>query len=178
MQYKTVIRLAVFVIALLALALPALAHEHREVGEYSIVFGWQVEPAYAGVLNGPEVFLSLHDAHDEPFPEDVEVELSAEISFGDQTMMLALEPAFGETGHYVADVIPTLPGDYSFRVFGTIGDTEVDEVFSSADGEFSSIEPASDVMFPAVPSETDELITALEARIAALEEQIAAMQEG
>ena len=106
------------------------------------------------------------------------VSLSAEISFGDQIMLLALEPVFGETGNYVADVIPTLPGDYSFRVFGTIGDTEVDEVFTSADGEFSSVEPATDILFPAVPSDTETLIAALEARIAALEEQIAALQEG
>lgn len=178
MQYKTVIRLAVFVIALLALALPAMAHEHREVGEYSITFGWRVEPAYAGQLNGPEVSLSMHDTHDEAFPEDIVVDLSAEISFGDQTMLLPLAPVFGTTGSYTANIIPTLPGDYSFRVFGTIGDTEVDEVFTSADGEFSSIEPTTDILFPAVPSETDELIAALEARIAALEEQIAAMQEG
>jgi hypothetical protein len=178
MQNRTIMRLLIFVVVLLVFAVPVLAHEHREVGEYSITFGWRVEPAYAGQLNGPEVSLSLHDAHDEAFPEDVEVSLSAEISFGDQVMLLALEPAFGETGHYVANVIPTLPGDYSFRVFGTIGDTEVDEVFTSADGEFSSIEPSSDILFPAVPSDTEALIAALEARIAALEEQIAAMQEG
>lgn len=176
MQFKTVIRW--FVVALLALATPVLAHEHREVGEYSISFGWRVEPAYAGQLNGPEVSISLHDAHDEPFPEDIVVELSAEVSFGDQSITLRLEPVRGETGHYTTNLIPSLPGDYTFRIFGTIGDTEVDEVFSSADGEFSTVEPLSDILFPAVPSDTEALIAALEARIATLEAQIAALQEG
>ena len=178
MHNRILMRLVTFVFVLSVFAVPALAHEHREVGEYSITFGWRVEPAYAGQLNGPEVSLSLHDAHDEPFPEDIAVDLSAEISFGAQIMLLSLEPVFGETGAYAANVIPTLPGDYSFRVFGTIGDTDVDEVFTSTDGEFSSVEPANDITFPAVPSERDAHIAALEARIAALEELIAGMQEG
>ena len=29
-------------------------HEGREVGDYVIEFGWRIEPAYAGILNGPE----------------------------------------------------------------------------------------------------------------------------
>src|SRR5690606_37558001 len=37
------------------LAPPASAHETREVGDYALVFGWQVEPAYVGVYNGPEL---------------------------------------------------------------------------------------------------------------------------
>lgn len=178
MHNRTMIRLVTFVFALLVFALPVMAHEHREVGEYSITFGWRNEPAYVGQLNGPEVSLSLHDAHDEPFPEDIEVDLRAEISFGDQIMLLTLEPVFGETGNYVADVIPALPGDYSFRIFGTIGDTDVDEVFTSADGEFSTVEPLSDILFPMIETEDEARVAALEARIAALEAQIATMQEG
>jgi hypothetical protein len=170
--------LALFLILIFVCTVPVLAHEHREVGEYSITFGWRNEPAFAGQLNGPEVSLSLHDAHDEPFPEDIPVELNAEVSFGDQTVLLILTPAFGETGHYVADLIPALPGDYSFRVFGTIGDTEVDETFTSADGEFSTVEPITDIIFPRVEMDSETRIADLEARIAALEEQIAALQEG
>jgi hypothetical protein len=85
-----------------------------------------------------------------------------------------LRPAFGETGHYIADIIPSRPGDYSFRVFGTIGDVEIDEVFASADGSFSSVEPASDVTFP------DEIPSVLELlqRIAELEAEIEALKAG
>jgi hypothetical protein len=155
-------------------AAPSLAHEGREVGEYEVFFGWRNEPAYAGLFNGPEVFIGLHDAPEgTEFSPDIEVELQVEAMFGSETVTLPLEAAWNETGHYLADLIPTLPGDYTFRVFGTIGDVEVDETFTSADGEFSSVEPATDVMFPTAGIIDAEVlltrIEALEARIAELE---------
>jgi len=143
------VRLSIFVFALsvlLTLALPTLAHEGREVGEALIVFGWRVEPAYTTLLNGPELFINHHDT-EEPI-EGLEETLQLEISFGDQTKVLRLRAVFGEPGSYTADLIPTQPGDYSFRLTGTIGETEVDETFTSADGEFSPVEPVSDILFP------------------------------
>jgi hypothetical protein len=41
-----------------------------------------------------------------------------------------------------------MPGDYTFRIFGTIEGTEIDETFSAADGQFSSINPIEDIQFP------------------------------
>ena len=158
-----------------------MAHEGRELGEYELVFGWRNEPALVGYPNGPELFIRLHEAeetehtegeeHEDPIA-DLEVSLQVEVTFGPATRTLELRPAFGETGHYIADLIPTRPGDYSFRVFGMIGDVEVDEVFSSADGSFSSVEPASDITFP---DEVPSFVELLE-RIAELEAQIEALQ--
>jgi hypothetical protein len=142
-------RLSMVVLALsllLTLALPAMAHEHREVGEAAITFGWRVEPAYTTLFNGPELHIAHHET-EEPI-EGLEETLQLEISFGDQTKVLRLRAVFGEPGSYTADLIPTQPGDYSFRLSGTIGETEVDETFTSADGDFSSVEPVSDIMFP------------------------------
>lgn len=168
-----------FVLLLVSMVPSALAHEGREVGDYELHFGWQVEPAFSYQLNGPEVYISLHsdteseEAEEAPFPEDIEVSLQVDVTFGPETITLTMEPVFGETGHYAADLIPTLPGDYSFRLYGTVGDTAVDEVFTSADGQFSSIEPSTDVMFPQAGAiDIAELlarIEALEARIAELE---------
>ena len=161
------------------------AHEGREVGDYELVFGWRVEPALAGYPNGPELYISLHEEHEdeeadhehegEENPmEGVDVSLQVEVTFGPATRTLEMRPAFGEVGHYIADMIPTRPGDYTFRVFGTIGDMEVDEVFTSADGGFSSVEPASDVTFPdEIPSVVDLL-----ERIAELEAQVESLQSG
>ncbi len=153
-----------------ALGIPAFAHEGREVGEAEIVFGWRVEPAYTGIFNGPEFTVKMHggeDEHSEPeataeadhsegesHSEDegmvagLEETLQLEVSYGGQSKMLRLRAVFGQPGHYTADLIPTQPGDYTFRLFGTIGDLEVDETFSSAEGEFSSVEPISDIQFP------------------------------
>lgn len=199
--------LALILLLLMALTVlaPSLAHESREVGEFRIVFGWQNEPAYAGMMNGPEIFISftgdghdhddhggghsdagnasfqfVHgDDHDHDHGEmsiaDVPVSLQAEVSFGDQTTTVTFRRAWGTDNHYIAELIPTLPGDYTFRVSGTIGDVEVDEVFTSADGMFSTVEPASDIMFPVLPG-ADARIADLEARIEALEAIIAELQ--
>jgi hypothetical protein len=159
---------------------PTIAHEGREVGDYELVFGWRVEPAIVGVLNGPELTINIHeegeeqgeDEEDHDEPADVEASLQVEVTFGPASRTIDLRPAFGETGHYIADMIPTRPGDYSFRVFGTIGDLEIDETFASADGSFSSVEPASDLQFP----EADPTIAELVARIEALEAEVTALK--
>ena len=165
-------RFLLFVVVVLALTLavtPAAAHEGREVGEYVIVFGWRVEPAFAGQVNGPEFWVTHHDT-DEPV-ERLEESLQLMIHFGDQSKMLTVYPVWNEPGHYTADLLPTRPGDYSFHMFGMIGDTEVDEMFTSADGEFSTIEPATDIMFP-VPEDD---LAALQAQIDELRAQIEAL---
>lgn len=178
------------VLMLAALVIPTSAHEGREVGEYVLTFGWRVEPAFAGVMNGPELFIEAHDheAHEDEHAEEaedghsdvatfegVEVSLQYTVSFGDQTLTAPLRQAWMEPGHFIADLIPTLPGDYTFRIFGTIGDTEVDETFSASDGQFSSVEPLTDVTFPSSEG-MEAKIAALEDRIAALEAKIAELE--
>lgn len=155
-------------------ALPAAAHEGREVGDYELVFGWRNEPALAGLFNGPEILIRPHGGGD--LPADLAIDLQAEVTFGPETTTIRFRPAFGEPNRYIAELIPTLPGDYSFRVFGTIGDLEVDEVFNSADGEFSSVEPLEDILFPREAGDTAAIIARLEARIAELEARIAALE--
>jgi hypothetical protein len=165
------IAVLVAVIALVVFAVvPALAHEGREVGDYTLYFGWRGEPAFAGVLNGPEVYIEMTDGSD--LPADLEIALQVEVTFGADTIVMALEPAWNETGHYLTDLLPTLPGDYTFVLTGTIGETAVNETFTSADGEFSTVEPMEDVAFPPLSS-LEARIAALEARIAELEAAIA-----
>lgn len=180
---KHIIRITIILLLFTSVVvMPAAAHEGREVGEYLLTFGWRVEPAYAGQINGPEIRITTHrheegDHHDgEAAHEPLEVSLQAHVVFGPETKTITFRPAWGEEGHYIADLIPTIPGDYTFHVFGTIGTTTVEETFSSADGEFSSVEPVDDILFPAVvpASDVEARIAALEARIAALEAQLAA----
>lgn len=186
---KQFIRLGLVVLALAALLVaPVFAHGGQQVGDYSIVFGWQVEPAYAGVFNGPEIYIELAHAHGEEessdhaheeeghFLDGVEVNLTAEVTFGSETTTVVFEQAWGEPGHYVADLTPTLPGDYVFHVTGNIGETAVDLTFDSADGEFSTIAPSEDILFPSSTS-LEARIAALEAKIAELEAALAALSE-
>ncbi len=164
----------------------AKAHEGRQVGPYTVELGWVVEPAYAGVYNGVEVHISMgKDEHTDGATDEhaeaeaIEANLQIEVSFGDATKMLDLELAGDEPNHYTAPIIPTRAGDYIFRLTGTIGETPVDETFSSADGEFSSVEPISDVLFPEPEASIEGLqnqINQLQALIAELQAQLAELQ--
>jgi hypothetical protein len=183
--------LAIAAIALLAIvglvvlsARQASAHERREVGDYRLTFGWQVEPAYANVHNGPELFIV--DAKTEEPVEGAEETLTLTVRFGGKSKRLSLEPAFREPGHYVASLTPTRPGDYAFDLTGTISRTTVitptvvEETFTSADGEFGTVEPSSDLLFPDAnldPVRMQSQIDALTAELEALREDVEALQE-
>ena len=125
----------------------ASAHEGRDIGPYAVELGWKVEPAFVGVPNGPEIFIALKDDEDQKI-EGAEKTLKLSVKFGSQTRELPLDAAWNDPGHYVADLTPTRAGDYSFHLTGTISDTVVDETFTSADGKFGTVEPASDILFP------------------------------
>ncbi len=125
----------------------ASAHEGRSVGPYEIEVGWRVEPAYTTLLNGPE-FKVTHEGTDDPVA-DADLDLSVVVTLGPATKTLSLHPADGKPGIYTADLIPMRPGDYTFRLSGTIDSTSVDETFSSSEGQFSTVEPVTDIQFPA-----------------------------
>src|SRR5690606_23544359 len=126
-------------------------------------------------LNGPEIYIAPLADDDAATLEGLDVRLQAEVTFGDQTTTVTFRPAWGEVGHYIADLTPTLPGDYTFHITGNIGDTQVDEIFTSADGQFSTVEPATDLMCPSARS-LEARIADLEARLNALEAIIAELE--
>ncbi len=144
---KRFVRLGMVLAVVLALFATVSAHEGREVadGKYDIVFGWRVEPAYTTLLNGPE--LQINDADEKPV-EGLDETLQLEVSYGGKSKVLKLRAVYNEPGHYTADLIPTQPGDYSFHLTGKINDAAVDELFDSSKGEFSSVEPITDIQFP------------------------------
>ncbi|MFN8488336.1 MAG: hypothetical protein U0350_12130 [Caldilineaceae bacterium] len=182
---------------------PVSAHEGRAVGNYEIEFGWQVEPAYAGVFNGPEIFIKQKGATEEDEKPVVGAEktLKLKVTFGKAAKELKLEPVGEDPGHYLAHLTPTRPGDYTFQLTGVISPTAaltkttalsgtkgttatmplitVNETFSSAAGEFSTVEPAGDVLFPDNKADVVSLQTqvdALKAQLKALQEDVATLK--
>lgn len=162
----------------------ASAHEGREVGDYEFVFGWQVEPAFAGVLNGPEIRIT-DTTTDEPVV-GAEETLTLTVTFGPESKVLDLRAVRNEPGSYVAALTPTRPGDYEFELSGTISvttalsETVVNEIFNSSDGDFSTIEPASDLLFPDSESDAVSLqrqIDDLLEEIEALKAEVAELKE-
>jgi hypothetical protein len=140
------------VVSILALvsAAPAFAHEARKVGRWNFDVGWETEPTYAGYPNA--VHLGLNDANDKPF-SGLGDTLKVDIVAGGGTTTLAFEPAFegdeGRPGVYIAASIPTRPGTYAFRIYGTIKGDKIDEKFTCGETTFDCVKDPSEAQFPA-----------------------------
>jgi hypothetical protein len=144
---------AVTIAFILGLAQPALGHILVKVGPYQLAIGWSHEPTYVGEQNAVEVFVT--DASNAPVddltPDDLKVVVS---NGGQQSDPMALAPSFdedtglGTRGDYLAPLIPTTPGDYTFHVTGKVHDTAVDETATSSDSTFDSAAAPAAIQFP------------------------------
>ena len=74
-----------------------------------------------------------------------------------------LRAAYDDPGHYLADLIPTSPGHYRFRFFGTIEGEQVDLTFDSmaGGGGFDDVQSATAIHFPDALASTRELESAV-----------------
>ena len=93
----------------------------------------------------------------------------------DVARTVSLRTIFRDPGHYTSDLIPTAPGHYRFRFFGTIEGTAIDSVFDSRSGggQFSDMEAATDLFFPeAIPSgrELESAIRGVQASVVQAED--------
>lgn len=145
-----------------ALGGQAIAHEQREVGDegqFHFVVGFLNEPAVQGEVNGISVRITRNNPDATPAAEGeavvlepitgLETSLTFEIVYEDQTAELPVESVWRDDGHYVAYVIPTQPGVYSFRISGEIEGVTIEEVFTAGPETFSVVTARSDLEFPA-----------------------------
>jgi hypothetical protein len=158
--------LALGVAALALLASPALAHETRQVGAYSVAVGWSHEPAYAGTENGVQIF--IHGA-DGAAVDDLGTPTSLEVQviYGSQTSpYLDLEPSWdpdtglGTHGEWDAAITPTQPGVYTFHFTGSIQGQAFDERFTASDSTFAVVEDPGGIEFPSKTPSAAALATA------------------
>lgn len=107
-----------------------------------IASGMHTDEAHAAAgLSGPVTGLE----------DTLQVEVT-HISSGQSTVM-ALAPLFEHPGAYTADFIPTQPGGYRFRFFGSIEGQPFDEVFESGANTFDAVQSRAVAQFPiALPS--------------------------
>jgi hypothetical protein len=133
-------------LAVLALSAGAvLAHEVRQVGDYTIVIGFMDEPVFVGQKSGLEILITTGD--EQPV-EGLEETLAAEAIQGDDRRELTLGPRFGEPGWYQAFFFPTRAGAYTFHITGSVEGQEIDETFTSSPEGFSEVEEVSSAQFP------------------------------
>lgn len=135
-------------VSLVVLPGAAEAHETRTVGKYSFVVGWNVEPAYEGIKNGVDLRVQLPGTTPTPV-EGVEKTLKVEVTnvAGGQKVTLPLDTVFGSPGRYIAHLVPTVAGQYSFRFFGTIEGNQINETFTSGE-KFNNIQTIGEIQFP------------------------------
>jgi hypothetical protein len=150
----------------------ASAHYVFTAGIYRVAIGWQFEPAfgsdtYVGAQNAIQVFVDVASA-DNPKGTPVTT-LNADCSHPDFQVTVTVgsttsspfcpAPAYdGDTGNgrldeYDYPLIPTVVGNYTFHIFGTINGTPINKTVTSGPTTFDSIADASSVEFPvAVPA--------------------------
>jgi hypothetical protein len=105
-----------------ATAVPSLAHERAEFGDYTLIVGWENEPVIVDERNA--VILEVY-RQGEPV-SGLEGTLRLELLYAGRSFRGNLHPS-GAPGHYRAEVVPTARGQYAVRLFGQIETLEIDE---------------------------------------------------
>ena len=132
---------------------PVSAHEVRNVGNYQFTVGWLHEPAYTDEQNAVQFLLA--DKSGNPVT-DLGDTLKVEVIYGSQKMPAqSLNPTYdpdtglGKQGEYLASLIPTRPGKYSFHFTGSVKGQTVDQSFTSGPNTFDEVKDPTAVEFPA-----------------------------
>jgi hypothetical protein len=134
----------------------AMGHETREVAGYTIVIGLLDEPVYAGQKSGLDLRVSKGDAP----VEGLQDTLKAEVIYQDQKRDIPISAAFGTPGSYRSVFFPTAAGPYTFHIFGTIEQAQIDESFTSkTEGGFNLVQDAQTGQFPVVFPPTAEVVS-------------------
>ncbi len=110
--------------ALLLIPLTAWAHESVESGSFVFEIGWLQEPVVVGERNGLELFVAPKDAPEEGIADITTLQFTVE--YGSASQSYDLVPAEDDPGHYSAAFIPTVEGQYTFHLTGTVNDESVD----------------------------------------------------
>jgi hypothetical protein len=174
MKTKLLLTLGLLVVAsagVLIFSSTALAHERRAVGSYTFVVGFLTEPAIVDEPNA--IDLRITRTSDSSPITGLEQTLKAEVTSegGSEKLEVQLRPRFNTPGAYDGRFLPTKAGVYTFRIFGTIEGTQVEESFTSSDSTFSSV--ATPVAFPqpvVSSQELNESLQGVEQRLASLED--------
>lgn len=131
-------------LAVLALILNfqfALAHEAVTIGDYTLEIGWLGEPPVVGQQNA--IVVNVSKTSDKQPVEDISA-LTVTISYGGQDKTLTLQPLGEDTpGQFVAPVVPTIPGKYTIKLGGSLGNTAV-----NTEVEPEEVQAADTLQFP------------------------------
>ena len=113
---------AAFLLSLLAYY-PVAAHTTVKAGDTDVEVGWVDEPPVVGQRNA--VVVNVAGGKDAP---DITA-FKVTVSYGPSTQDLTLQPLGEDTpGQYIAPIIPTVAGQYTVTLSGTLGGKAVNNV--------------------------------------------------
>ncbi len=123
------------------------AHEKRTVGDSQWNVGFLNEPAFSGQMNA--IDLQIQKKTGEPLT-GLQDSLNAQVFYADEKtgLEIPLRTHASRPWAYAGYFLPERPGDYRFRIYGTIEGQPVDEVFSPGQG-IESVEDTSLWRLPA-----------------------------
>ena len=136
---------AIVLLALTTVVGPAAAHETQSAGSFHLSVGWSDEPAFTGSRNAVELVVS--NASDGSPIADAKTALQVEVIFGEHVVVLTLSPS-GRAGTFLAPLVPTQAGHYTFHVTGTVGTQPVDVTSTCSDQTFECVRDVADIQFP------------------------------
>jgi hypothetical protein len=135
------------VMALLTPLSILLAHDAHVVGPYRLVIGWGEEPAFTGIRNS--VVVTITEAARAGIVADLGGgALSVEVSFGNERVLLPLQPVGGHPNEFRAWIVPTRAGTYTFRVTGTVKHHPIDITSKCSENTFDCVTDVSEIQFP------------------------------
>jgi hypothetical protein len=124
---------------------PVLGHERQVVGRFRLTIGWGEEPPFTGSKNF--VVVAVSDAAGAPVT-DPGGSLAVEVSFGDQRLVLPLQPGGERRGEFRAWLVPTRAGTYTFHITGKLRDQTIDTKSTCSDSTFECVSDIADIEFP------------------------------
>ena len=167
----------------------AWAHEHRilTIGSQQVEFvvGWVNEPAYVDEVNAVDFWAHYINSTCPQGSVDtacpvygLDQSLQVQVMTGGQSQVLTFSPNLSNDvpplfyGEYTASLMPTVPGSISFRLFGNVNSTPVNETFTCGATTFECVDPAAEIQFPQqIPSGHD-----LQVGLTNVQSQVAQMQ--
>ena len=84
--------------------------------------------------------------------------------------VMPLSERFDAPGHYLAEFIPTAPGDYRMRFFGSIEGDPIDESFESGPDTFDTVIASDAIQFPVVLESNREIQNAAQGALDSIQE--------
>ena len=130
----------------------AAAHNRVEIGPYVVIAGWEIEPPIVGERN--QIVIDLREG--ETAVTGAEASLAIEVLYGGRSFRSNLTPTV-TPGYYHVEILPTVRGQYSVRLFGTLGDMEIDETIDP-----EPVFAADRLQFPETQPEPRELVQRLD----------------